>query len=166
MAVTCKNYTFSSVTPWNYLKIEVPCPSESLVPIYQTICHHVSRNSLRRFHRKCSETNVVQQNEPQILFPVFSSSVSLTVLASLKKRKQRSKNYYPKSTFTNLLFLQPRSVFRKHVKLNIFLISSEDNCWNASLEDIAIPKMSQVFLKKKDDTGKGRWYIVISSKIF
>lgn len=147
--VSAKSTVFSSATPWKYLNIEDPCRSESLVPIYQAICRHVSPNSLHRFHRKCSETKVVEQNELQILFPLFISSVRLTVLTSLRKRKQTSRNCNPKSTFTNLLFLQPRTVFRRQVKLNIFLISSKDNYWNASLEDIPIPKMSRVFLEKK-----------------
>lgn len=156
-AVSAKSTVFRGVTPWKYLKIEIACSSDPLVLIYQAICRHVNRNSLHRFHRKRSETKVIEQNELQILFPAFNSSVRLTVLTSLKKRKKTSRNYYPKSTFTDLLFLQPTTVWRRQVKLNIFLISSKENYWNASLEGIPIPKMSQEFLKKKV-IRKGWWY--------
>jgi len=163
-AVSAKSTVFRGVIPWNYLKIEIAFPSEPLVLIYQAKCRHVKRNSLHRFHRKSSETKVIEQIELQILFPAFNSSVRLTVLTSLKKRKQTSRNYYLKNTFTDLLFLQPTTIWRREVKLNIFLIFSKENYWNASLEGIPIPKMSQEFLKKKGDKGREGDIIVTSSK--
>lgn len=100
-AVSAKPTVFSSGTLRIYSKIQAPCLPKCW---YRFICRLLNHNWLKRSHTKCYETKVKEQNGLKILYPVFSSSARLMVSASLKKRKQTSRNYYPKFTFTNFFF--------------------------------------------------------------